>query len=629
VKLIAGLPLALVLVSLCGAATPAFNATVSGHLFWDTNLNGVRDECDRPITNRALALDRDDGEHLAANVDKDGSFTFVDIEGGDYTLIPQVQENYLWPITTDPVNISLKGWEDVDGIEIGSAGASPLVAERHQLVVATFDDVNLDGVADPGECGVESASVVNLDLGQPFNGSLGQVSPGFFTATLQLSRPYPVLVNAYDEISFWSQTTPSVDGACFREVMPEKRWGQHIYAASVGLALAAGDGQIGGYIFEDADADGLYDSSAESTRRAPVIVEPVCDGEPTGRRITVDAYNGEFLVSHLLPGEYRLYTPGVSYTEDKTGVLYAPTTPAADTIHVGDRATRVDFGFREASPASLIIAPFDDRDRDGVRSAEEGTAWRASACATLLLAQEFGPVSCASPRSDGLIHFESLLPGDLAVEIFLTLPNPAGSATQLITLADGETREVDVPFDVPAELRVPLDPALASSIPWDVCAADPNWVQPPEDNQPAELQNLGLDVAHAHEAYGRHAYVTRLGSASPTIIASELATASAYVDCDLDVGVHSDRREFVFINYQPTAVFQNRDLLEIHVMPAASGWLTMTADYTQPLDGYIGSAYIVNDSTGEVFLPCGEYACDENSNGSIYPHIGPGNLRID
>jgi len=179
---------------------PPIPAQLSGFVYQDENINGVRDPGERPIPGTTLQLFQEltDGSIVAAGsttTNANGFYQFVNLTPGNYRVIE-----------TQPVNF-------FDALEsIGSTGGTvgndilsfiPLVSGANSInnnfgevpcsniFGYVFVDANSNGLFDPGELGIPNTQIVlsgtafaGTVLSQPLNTSL--VSGGL-TATTDAS----------------------------------------------------------------------------------------------------------------------------------------------------------------------------------------------------------------------------------------------------------------------------------------------------------------------------------------------------------------------------------------------------------------------------------------------------------
>ncbi|HUI39690.1 MAG TPA: SdrD B-like domain-containing protein, partial [Methanothrix sp.] len=109
------------------------NLSISGVKFYDANGNGVQDSDEPGIPDQPVKLMQSGKEIAATTSGSDGSYTFINLEPGTYDV-------------DDPITVS---------ITTTSVHVKPIpVSGSYSISGVKFNDVNGNGVKDPGEPGI-------------------------------------------------------------------------------------------------------------------------------------------------------------------------------------------------------------------------------------------------------------------------------------------------------------------------------------------------------------------------------------------------------------------------------------------------------------------------------------------
>jgi len=124
-----------------------------------------------------------------------------------------------------------------------------------------------------------------------------------------------------------------------------------------------GSGSISGYIYNDANGNGVIDSGEQPLRYAQAFVDLNGNGKfDLGEPTAYADYNGLYKIDGVAPGTYQVYeVPQTGYTQD------APSATPYRTVSVtaGSTTTGVDFGNRPTQPGSISGTFFYDSNTNG------------------------------------------------------------------------------------------------------------------------------------------------------------------------------------------------------------------------------------------------------------------------
>ena len=140
--------------------TPPPTGSISGHLWSDTNGNGVFDAADTqtPPSNRVVFLDLngnnalDSGEPTTTS-DVNGDYAFTGLDAGDFHVRRDLSTLTTYRLSNIPdLDVSIEDGQNLTGVDIGTS-------DKVLLTGSVFKDTNANGVQDNGESGFGSNRV--------------------------------------------------------------------------------------------------------------------------------------------------------------------------------------------------------------------------------------------------------------------------------------------------------------------------------------------------------------------------------------------------------------------------------------------------------------------------------------
>jgi hypothetical protein len=226
-----------------------FNPTgnISGLNFNDSNANGRLDPNEFGLSNFTIYLDINNNGFLdfnePANITNNfGGYLFNNVPANTY-VIREIQQPGFFQTTPDPI-INVTPGSNITNVNIGN------VNNRGEISGTKFNDINTNGIFDPGENGLPDISLY-LDLNQ--NGFFDEGEPRTITGvngaySFQDLPPNTYLIRETQQPGFF-QTTPDP----IINVTP----GSNI--TNVNIGNVNNRGEISGTKFNDINNNGIFD----------------------------------------------------------------------------------------------------------------------------------------------------------------------------------------------------------------------------------------------------------------------------------------------------------------------------------------------------------------------------------
>ncbi len=513
--------------------------SVGNKLWFDTNNDGIAQTTEKPIVGVTVELFQDsngDGVYTpgvdtlvaTTTTDANGNYLFDDLlastdaKSAYMVVIPASNFQPGAPLadyrssTPTTASDTLAASNDKDhGNEIGllgsatgavasapiqiKAGAQP-IGEPNELGDTTSDansnqtldfgfykltlgdriweDINNNGVVDPGEAPISGVTVVLYDVGGSPVATTTTDASGLYTFTNLAAGTYEVVLPASNFLPggvLEGQTSSSGTNNAYEAGLPEsnnisdndKDHGtvQGVLGTSTGViksgpvVLSPGSeptvvndtgsstqrtldfgifepAEVGNRVWYDRDHDGVQDATPDESGVPGVTVTLLLNGVPMSATIT--GATGNYSFTNLVAGSgysVKFELPGtltltVGSTADPEGSLDNSDVPGGGqigetipfTLSYGEKQPNIDAGVFQ--PASLGDTIWIDMNGNGVQDLGE----RGLGGVGTVLMQNIGgvwtPVSTTTTTASGYYEFQNLTPGDYYVSFTL----PAGNA---------------------------------------------------------------------------------------------------------------------------------------------------------------------------------------------------------
>ncbi|HEX3557099.1 MAG TPA: SdrD B-like domain-containing protein [Thermoanaerobaculia bacterium] len=418
-------------------------------VFSDTNGNGFQDPGEPGIPNVAMELLDQSGNTVAtALTDADGHYLF-EVEALTYTAkVSQVNfsseggalnECNLTTTQTCTANIVN---DNVLTCDFGCRKPDS-IGDR------VWNDVNGNGVQDPGEPGINFVTVNLLDSDGNFVDTTQTAGDGNYTFANVAPGTYTVSI---DDTSLPGGATPTydLDGiATPNTAAVTLTAGNSRTDVDFGYR---GNASVGDRVWNDRNGNGLQDAGEPGLNGVTVQIYD-SSGNLVDTQVT--SGDGNYTFSHLFEDEYTVQVvhstvpAGYVQTYDLDGL--ATPDSAVVIVLAGSTHTEVDFGYRSTATGSVGDRVWLDSNGNGAQDAGEPGL---NGVTVQLLDAANNVLATATTSGDGNYTFSGLAAGNYSVR---TSNLPAGVAPTYdldgiatpnvasFSLANGQTR-TDVDF---------------------------------------------------------------------------------------------------------------------------------------------------------------------------------------
>lgn len=305
-------------------------AGVSGVVYSDVNEDGSLDGGDGLLAGRRVFLDLNENGNWDVGepsdiTDAQGEYALTDIEPGDYRVAVVLNPD-------DTITEPVAGFYD-----ISLAAGQFLTDQDFGLVVSgsisgiVWEDMNGDGVQDPGDDGLEA---VHVYIDENTNGSFDPGEPSELTDATGAYTFSGLAVGSYEVRLNLAAGDTIIDPV----------GGVHIVAITSGLASSGNDFAVvqeitlGGMVYDDVDGNGTRDGGEPGLDDHIVYLDLNENGSfDGGEPQAVFDVTGEFTFPGILPGTYDVRIDALTIT--------APAAEFFDDVVITSGSSRTDLIF--------------------------------------------------------------------------------------------------------------------------------------------------------------------------------------------------------------------------------------------------------------------------------------------
>nr|WP_161501352.1 beta-propeller fold lactonase family protein [Rhodopirellula sp. SM50] len=423
--------------------------SLSGHIYFDTDGDGVRDPGERGVDAAGVYLDLDNDGHRDANepvgtaasddplttdVDEGGFYRFGSLELGDYIL--RVRPDLRW---IDDINDFTTVTLELSTTEaVADLGVTENKATLSGMV---FDDTDRDGVLETGEPGLAGWTVY-LDA----NGN-DQFDSGERTTVTSDDDPATGEDEtgwySFSPLEFQSHRVRLVSRPGFFSTSPVFVDRTIVDATSMEVAnfgTTPNLTRISGAVYGDTNADGVRSAGELGLADWTVFLDENQNGqwdsgEPTMQTLADDPATTAIDESGMF--EFATLELGTHVVYASLPVGYLSTSPNPVSVSFAASTDTADVSFAlTTNDTTLSGFVFDDVDRDGVRDAGEAGV---SGATVYLDLNDNGGHDVDEPSQftavDGYYEFLHVVPGNHVVRASLPRFHESTIAAHQVTAA--------------------------------------------------------------------------------------------------------------------------------------------------------------------------------------------------
>ena len=337
------------------------NGSIGDRVWNDADGDGVQDSSENGINGATVQLLNSGGSVIDTDTTSgDGNYLFTNLVAGTYTVRVIAPTGFDQTFDLDGTlnnqhTLTLNAGQSRTNVDFGYRSNNGSIGDR------VWNDADGDGVQDSSESGINGTTVQLLNSGGSVIDTDTTSGNGNYLFTNLVAGTYTVRVIAPSGF----EQTFDLDGTLNNQHTLTLNAGQS--RTNVDFGYRSNNGSIGDRVWNDADGDGVQDSSESGINGTTVQLlnsgGSVIDTDTTSG-------NGNYLFTNLVAGTYtvRVIAPsGFDQTFDLDGTLNNQHTL---TLSAGQSRTNVDFGYR-SNNGSIGDRVWNDADGDGVQDSSE------------------------------------------------------------------------------------------------------------------------------------------------------------------------------------------------------------------------------------------------------------------
>jgi serine-aspartate repeat-containing protein C/D/E len=288
------------------------NSSIAGNVFDDANANGKFDLGEKGIAGVTVYLDANmdailDGGETSTTTAADGSYKFTNLPAGVYRVrevVPAGDTQTSGTYTMIDYDVTLSAGANLTTKNFGdTVGTAPPTGS---ITGTVFNDANGDGSQGASEAGI---SGVELFLDLKDDGTLDSGDPTTVTTATGLYTFANLVAGSYrirEMLPGGDKLTVPLAG--YYDVTVAS--GSQITGENFGdesNSVTSGTASIAGNVFDDANANGKYDSGEKGIPGVTVFLDANKNGIlDAGEISTTTAADGSYLFTNLAAGAYRI-----------------------------------------------------------------------------------------------------------------------------------------------------------------------------------------------------------------------------------------------------------------------------------------------------------------------------------
>ncbi|MFN8440445.1 MAG: SdrD B-like domain-containing protein [Caldilineaceae bacterium] len=315
--------------------------TITGHVYNDLNGNGSFNGGEPGISSVVITL----STGITAATDANGVYTFTNVLPGTYTLTETNPSGYtstgdVQGTNDDRITLTVTSGSNVTGQDFFDA-------QFANITGAVYDDLNGNGIHDPGEPGIPGV-LITLSNGAVITTN----SSGLYTLTVPVGSYTITETNPSGYTS-----TGDTQGANDNSISVTVGTG----GSSSNNFLDAKPVTITGHVYNDLNGNGAFNSGEPGISSVVITLS-------TGITAATDA-NGVYTFTNVMPGTYTLTETNRSGYTSTGDVQGTNDDRIIVTVISGSNVTGQDFF--DTQFANLTGGVYDDLNGNGVRDSGE------------------------------------------------------------------------------------------------------------------------------------------------------------------------------------------------------------------------------------------------------------------
>ena len=349
----------------------AVAASISGAVYDDYDADGSQDPGEPGIQGITVTLS---GPCSCTEVTaSDGTFSFIGLAPGTYTLTETQSANYVDGGETAGNaggNAAVNDVISAITISSGQTGTGYLFGEQSGSVTGVvFEDTDADGTHDGGEPGIDGVTVTVTGPGGPFSATTS--GGGLYIVHGLRPGTYSVAETQPGTHADWIDTAGAAGGTATE---PDTITGVTLVAGQDTTGYLFGEVQaqpLSGVVFRDIDSDGVLDGGEPGIDGVTLTVTGV-DARFVGVSRTLTTSGGGLWSVLLAPGSYTVaesqptgLVDWIDTAGTRGGTVTEPDTITGIAMTPGNFGTGYLFGEIDGARVSGTVA-LDDFDSTGV-----------------------------------------------------------------------------------------------------------------------------------------------------------------------------------------------------------------------------------------------------------------------
>jgi protocatechuate 3,4-dioxygenase beta subunit len=399
--------------------------SLSGFVYVDQNDNGVKDPSEAGISGSTVTLTGTDDQGTAVNLTRtsgaDGSYSFANLRPGTYTLKESNQGNYLDgkdTIGSQGGTVSQDQFSNIV-LQPGVTGANNNFAELQPSSLSGFVyiDANNNGVKDPSESGISSATVSLTgtdDQGTAVNLTRTSGADGSYSFTNLRPGTYTLKESNQGNYLDGKDTIGSQGGTVSQDQFSNIVLQPGVAGVNNNFAELQ-PSSLSGFVYIDANNNGVKDPGELGASSVVVTLTGTDDLGHAVNQTQTTAADGSYSFGNLRPGTYALAETGSDGLQDgKDTAGSQGGTVSHDTIsniNLQSGVTGTNNNFGELNAGSLSGFVYVDQNDNGVKDPGESGISGITVTLTGTDNQGHAVNPTQTTAADGSYSFANLVPG--------------------------------------------------------------------------------------------------------------------------------------------------------------------------------------------------------------------------